>query len=135
LLGTRERAPRHIDEIARCTGVPRPYLAKIIGRLSRAGLVATKRGYRGGVSLQCDPQDIPLLQVVEAVEGPEWLSKCLLGMEACDVLKHCPTRKFWARFRREVTNELRRTTMASVLSLGRSVGKRCLPVSVKTSNK
>ena len=44
--------PTHcIGDIARCSGVPRPYLAKIINALTRAGLVTTKPGYSGGIAL------------------------------------------------------------------------------------
>ena len=117
-------APHHITDIARCSGVPKPYLAKIIHSLSRRGLVTTKRGYRGGISLEGAASNISLLEVVEAVEGHEWIGDCLLGMDACSILKSCPTRDFWARIRREITEELRKTTLASVLAAKRSNGDR-----------
>ena len=60
-----------IEEISRCAIVPKDYLAKIVGALARAGLVKTKRGVGGGISLACSPAQITLLEVVEAVEGPE----------------------------------------------------------------
>lgn len=114
----------HISDIARCAGVPRPYLAKIINSLSRAGLVTTKRGYRGGVRLARAADDVSLLEVVEAVEGQDWIGDCLLGIEACSILVCCPTRDFWQRIRQEITAELRRMTLASVLALKRSKGGR-----------
>ena len=115
-LESGDCVPRHISDIARCTGVPRAYLAKILSALAQQGLVQTKRGYCGGISLARPAEDISLLQIVEAVEGKEWIAECLLGMEGCDVLTTCPAHDFWARFRREITEELRATTLASFMA-------------------
>jgi Rrf2 family protein len=123
-LESGECVPRHISDIARCTGVPRAYLAKILSALAQQGLVQTKRGYCGGISLALSAEEISLLQIVEAVEGDQWLGECLLGMDACDALTICPTRDFWARIRREIIEELRRTTLASVIASKRSGGAR-----------
>ena len=46
-LESGECVPRHISDIANCTGVPRAYLAKILSALAQQGLVQTKRGYCG----------------------------------------------------------------------------------------
>lgn len=115
-LESGECVPRHSSDIAQCTGVPRAYLAKILNALAQQGLVTTKRGYRGGISLARSAEHISLLQIVEAVEGGQWLGECLLGMETCDILTICPTHDFWARIRREITEELRATTLASVMA-------------------
>jgi Rrf2 family protein len=115
-LESGDCVPRHLSDIAQCTGVPRAYLAKILNALAQQGLVATKRGYRGGILLARNAEEISLLQIVEAVEGSQWLGECLLGMDACDILTICPTHDFWARFRREITEELRATTLASFMA-------------------
>jgi len=108
--------PRHIGDIASCAGVPRAYLAKILNVLAQQGLVETKRGYRGGISLARKAEEISLLQIVEAVEGNQWLGNCLLGMDTCDIFTICPTHDFWARIRREISEELGRLTLASVIA-------------------
>jgi Rrf2 family protein len=115
-------SPRHISDIARCTNVPRAYLAKILNALSQHGLVQTKRGYRGGISLRRRAEDISLLQIVEAVEGGQWLGDCLLGMEECSARTICPTRNLWARIRGEITEELRKTTLAALIASQRRGG-------------
>jgi Rrf2 family iron-sulfur cluster assembly transcriptional regulator len=107
---------RQIAVIAKCSGVPRPYLAKIIGALSRKRLVATKRGFRGGISLTRPARDISLLEIVEAVEGEQWLGKCLLGFNDCAHHLVCPTQVFWQRIRHEITAMLRQTSLADLLS-------------------
>ncbi len=111
--------PRHISDIARCTGVPRAYLAKIFNTLSQQGLVRTKRGYHGGISLARDAAEISLLQIVESIEGEKWLGECLLGQDDCGVHTNCPAHDFWSRIRREITDELRHTTLAALMAAKR----------------
>jgi Rrf2 family transcriptional regulator, iron-sulfur cluster assembly transcription factor len=103
---------RQIADIARCTHVPRPYLAKVMVLLVQAGLVASKRGYRGGISLAKPANEISLLDVVIAVEGEPWASDCLLGLEKCPEAQSCPTSALWTRIRGELQAELGRLTLA-----------------------
>jgi Rrf2 family protein len=58
-----------VREIAGLTEIPLPYLSKIVQRLSEAGVVESKRGYKGGVKLTCPPEKITLLQINAAVES------------------------------------------------------------------
>ena len=106
---------RKTPEIAKCAGVPKPYLAKIVNSLARQGLVTAKRGVGGGIALSRPPEGISLLQIVEAVEGKDWLGECLLGLDECSNLATCPTHDFWERIRREITQELKAITLASVI--------------------
>jgi len=117
-LGCLSRAgeSRQTADIAKVAGVPKPYLSKIIQSLARGGLVVAKRGIGGGITLACPPEEISLLQIVEAVEGQGWLGDCLLGFDECTSMTTCPTHDFWQRIRREITQELRRTSLASVIA-------------------
>jgi Rrf2 family protein len=116
---------RSTPEIARCAGIPSPYLAKIINLLARHDLVKARRGVGGGVSLAREPDQITLLQIVRAVEGEKWLGECLLGLDECSDVSTCPTHPFWLRIRSEITEELAKTTLASVIRArtSGSVGK------------
>ncbi|NNG36475.1 RrF2 family transcriptional regulator [Nakamurella aerolata] len=62
--------------LAEYHGVPRPYLAKALQALSRAGLVATTAGRSGGYRLARRPQEITLFDVVNAVEGDQPAFRC-----------------------------------------------------------
>jgi len=114
-LADPDCANRQLADIAECSGVPRSYLAKIVAALGRKGLVSAKRGLGGGVSLARSAQDISLLDVVEAVEGPEWLGECLLNLRECSGPHTCPTHDFWAGFRRDVVTELQRHSLADLI--------------------
>jgi Rrf2 family protein len=55
-------------QIAAKTKVPSAYLAKVLQSMRRAGLIHSRRGVGGGVTLAHQPKDISLLEVIDAVE-------------------------------------------------------------------
>lgn len=94
------------EEVGRRTGVPQAYLSKIVQALARVGLVRTQRGTHGGISLLEEPQSITLRQVIEAVEGPIYLNRCLIRPGQCPRDSFCPVHPVWARIQAIVTREL-----------------------------
>ena len=62
--------------LAEFHGIPAPYLAKHLQALVRAGIIDSVPGPRGGFRLERAPADISLLDVVEALEGPEPAFRC-----------------------------------------------------------
>lgn len=57
-------------EIAAHQGIPERFLEQQITALKNAGLVISQRGASGGCYLARRPEDITVLQVIEALEGP-----------------------------------------------------------------
>jgi Rrf2 family protein len=78
-----------IREIAEAQKVPQEYLAKILQRLARAGIVATHRGVGGGITLARAPEKITMLDVIEAVEGPVALNRCFVRPGECPRESYC----------------------------------------------
>jgi Rrf2 family protein len=105
-----------VRDIAQCTGVPRPYLARIMNQLGHRGIVSTKRGYRGGIALVRPAKQISLLEVVRATEGDPWFGPCMLGIQTCGTDLPCPLRPFWTRIGRQIERKLRSTTLADVMA-------------------
>lgn len=99
-------APVRIRDLGRRTGVPRSYLCKIVQALARASLVRTRRGPGGGVTLAPPPEAISLRQILEAVEGPLYLDRCLVrtGLPARD--RACAVNPVWSRIQQLLTREL-----------------------------
>ncbi len=114
-LGGLGCEPRFVRDIAACAGVPAPYLAKLVQRLVEAGLVISKRGYRGGITLARKPHEISLLEIDRATERGAQPEKCLLGMEQCSDARACPIHEFWKPTRESVRKTLSETTLADVL--------------------
>ena len=107
-LAGDERASTH--EIADRQNIPAPFLAKIIAQLSLSGLVTTFRGAGGGVKLARPPSEISLLQVIEALDGPVRLNRCVIEPGACPRDAFCPVHHIWAKAQVDLTSLLAVTT-------------------------
>jgi Rrf2 family protein len=70
-------------EVAETLSVSEAHLAKVLQRLARTGLVESVRGPKGGFALARAGEEISLLQVYEAIEGPLEDTHCLLGEPVC----------------------------------------------------
>ncbi len=65
-----QRGPSLSRETAQRQGIPETYLNQLLLQLRRSGLVASVRGPRGGHMLARPPEDITVLEIMEALEGP-----------------------------------------------------------------
>jgi Rrf2 family protein len=88
--------------------IPRAFMGRIVAQLAQTGLVLTFPGRDGGLSLPCPPEDINLLQVVEAFEGRLLLSDCLqpTGDSDCPFIERCPVRSKWGRVQAAMAREM-----------------------------
>ncbi len=59
-----------IREIAEKKGISQNYLEQLLLALKKSGLLKSQRGVNGGYLLARDPKDIPILEVLETLEGP-----------------------------------------------------------------
>ena len=81
-----------LSEIAESQDVPEKFLAKIFQNLTKKGIVTSHRGARGGFSLNKKPATITVREVVEAIQGPYHLIKCLYDRDCCEKYDLCPVR-------------------------------------------
>ena len=65
---------------------------KLMQKLHAAGLVESGMGPKGGFRLCREPSRISVVAVIEAIQGPLRLNRCLLGDGACRQQGHCPVR-------------------------------------------
>ena len=70
LAGSRQDAPRKVDELARAQGIPVSFLENILTQLRSSGIVRSQRGPEGGYWLAQPADEVNLAQIIRAVEGP-----------------------------------------------------------------
>jgi Rrf2 family protein len=107
-LGPDQRAAT--SQIAQEKQIPPSFLAKIVSQLSVAGLLQTSRGARGGVSLAKSPEQISLLEVVEAIDGPILLNECVADSGACVFGDSCPMKPVWCDAQKQLVSMLNSTS-------------------------
>ena len=103
-----------VDEISGAMDVPRPFLAKILQRLMKAGLVGSTRGVKGGFRLARNPEDVNLLEVIEAIQGPLAANACAIDRKMCSLSARCAIHPVWVRIREKVERELREQDFAKL---------------------
>ena len=81
--------PLNAGELAAETHVPRPTTTKILKSLTRAELLSSSRGIKGGYMLAYSPLDISVGDIVAAVEGPIALTDCIEDAPGTCELESC----------------------------------------------
>lgn len=114
-LADRAPATGTTEEIATATKVPKPYLVKVLQGLARAGVVHTQRGVGGGVALVKTPEELTILEVVNAVEPIQRIHTCPLGLAAHGV-KLCPLHRRMDQALAQVETAFQTSTLAEVLA-------------------
>jgi Rrf2 family transcriptional regulator, nitric oxide-sensitive transcriptional repressor len=70
-----------VEQIAEGTRVPADYLAKVLHKLGRAGIVDAQRGFNGGFALPPSSEKMSLLQVINAVDPIRRIKECPMGLD------------------------------------------------------
>ncbi|TEB16340.1 HTH-type transcriptional regulator CymR [Pelotomaculum sp. FP] len=96
--------------IAEEENIPIRFLLKILRLLAKDGIVDSHRGVNGGYALARHPSKITLLDVVEAIEGPIAINRCLYAPEECSKLfsEHCPVHEALFELQKSITEHLSR---------------------------
>ena len=76
-------------QLAELTGISQTTVAKVARRLQTGDLLATRRGANGGYRLERAPEDISLVTVVEAIDGPIAVNGCVDGAQDPCAVSHC----------------------------------------------
>ena len=100
-----------IREISDKLDISFHFLTKILQQLTAAGLLESFRGPNGGVRLTKDGEDISLLEIVEAIDGPDLLTECALGLPRCGEDIPCPLHEKWANTRDNIRVMLQQTSL------------------------
>jgi Rrf2 family transcriptional regulator, cysteine metabolism repressor len=105
--------PVQCAAIARRQCIPEPYLDQLLTTLRRAGFIRSVRGPQGGHALARPPDEIRLLDVVEALEGSLSPSPCL-DDGGCTKPGTCAQREVWEQVRRATHDILAGVSIADL---------------------
>jgi len=113
-----------IAEIAREIEAPQFFTAKILQRLARNGFVMSRKGRGGGFFFDPEKSDVPIRDVIIAVEGDEIFKGCGFGLKFCDEENPCHLHKRYAPIRNRIN---RLTSGETIQSLARKSKHSILP--------
>src|SRR5512140_563207 len=98
-------------DLAAHTRLPLPMVGKILKMLARRGLLESHRGVKGGYKLARKPEEIPVVEIISAVEGPIGITSCSAVSGCCEYEPACPARSNWHLINRAVLSALRNISL------------------------
>jgi Rrf2 family protein len=107
-------APVRVDDVARIMGCPRNYLSKTLHLLTRARVLRSERGPKGGFRLAISAERLTLARIIAPFE-PAGRRRCLVGRATCGDANPCPVHHRWKEIAGSVDDFFKKTTIASLL--------------------
>ena len=108
--------------IARETGIPAAYLAKLLHTMAARGYVRSMRGRTGGFALALPVDRIQVGDVLEMFAAPDNSRLCLLGARPCDGAHPCATHQRWSRAKEEAAAAVGRLRLSELLEGAPAIG-------------
>lgn len=114
-LVTRTAGTRaSLTDLADAADVSPAFLSKVLQRLVRAGLLASRRGKRGGFEVVERGRTATLYDVLDALDGVPSLNVCLLDAGSCHRSPWCAAHTVWMEAQERMLDTLRQTLIESL---------------------
>ena len=103
-----------LTEIAREQDIPKHFLSKILQLLVREKLLYSMKGPTGGFRLTRPPDEITLIEIVDAIDGLDIFHQCGIGFKTCDDQNPCPIHHDYKVIRERVNHLFSTNTLEAL---------------------
>ncbi len=86
--------------------IPYRFTLKILRKLVQADIVKSYRGVNGGYILKRKPNEITFKQIIEIIDGPIAINRCISEPEICKNVGDCQIQKRLLRVQKQFAEEL-----------------------------
>lgn len=114
LAYTDEEGYTSIRKISDKLDISFHFLTKILQQLKTEGLVESFKGPNGGVQLSKSGEAIKLIEIVEAIDGDDLFTECVLGLPGCGDRKPCAMHHKWTNHRQGIKKMFETTTLKAL---------------------
>lgn len=110
--GTPLRTAR---DLARESKLPISTVSKLLKELLQSGLLTSHRGTKGGYVLARQPQQISVLEIIAAIEGPMALTECSTDVTGlCNLESGCPIKSNQQVINQAIRGVLEKVTLSDL---------------------
>lgn len=113
-----------ISNIAEQLNISFHFLTKVLQHFTSAGILQSYRGPKGGVTLKIPAEEISLYSLIEAVDGTNVFTECMLGLPGCGVAAPCPAHDHWVEVRNRFTEIARSVSLAELANTANELNVR-----------
>ncbi|MDC1068767.1 Rrf2 family transcriptional regulator [Candidatus Kapabacteria bacterium] len=124
-----------IPQIANELQLSSHFLTKILQKLTIKEILLSYRGPNGGVKLKNNPEEVKLLEIIEAIDGLTLFEECALGLEGCGMYYPCPLHYSWSKHRESLMELFERETLKSLADSVNTAGFRLRTLDVANLTK
>jgi FeS assembly SUF system regulator len=117
ILGQMAKYPEGIynaTDLAQLTGVATPTVSKVLKALTRAEILLSTRGPKGGYQLATTPENLTVANIIHVMEGPIAITECSLEQLSCDQSLSCHARGNWSILNNAIQAALESVSLADM---------------------
>ena len=111
---TKEGEKPGVKEVAKEIEAPAAFTAKILQTLNRSKVVTSIKGPYGGFYCSEEQLEMPVLEVVNAIDGLDVFQECVMGLRQCADAHPCPMHNKYAGTRDRLLKNFRETSVGSL---------------------
>ncbi|PTX17713.1 Rrf2 family protein [Halanaerobium congolense] len=104
-----------VKELADLENVSSSYLAKVMQKLSTAGIVSSSEGKKGGYTLAKDADKINLAQIMQIFEAKDNIFECVDNIHGCSIIDRCKIHRVFGRAYQKMLAELEQITIKDII--------------------
>jgi Rrf2 family protein len=104
-----------LRDISKELKVPHHFLAKIVQKLVKAGIIKSKKGKKGGLRLGKKPSKLKIIEVISIIDGEAIFKECVLGLPDCSDKKPCAVHTYWKNIRDEIIKMFSERTIQELI--------------------
>jgi Rrf2 family cysteine metabolism transcriptional repressor len=108
-------SPILLKDIAKREGLSERYLENILTKLRTVGILKSSKGRKGGFYPAKSPEEIRLLDIVEALETDTAFSSCIDEPAVCKRSRRCMSREAWVTVNRSFRKTLAGVSLADLI--------------------
>jgi Rrf2 family transcriptional regulator, iron-sulfur cluster assembly transcription factor len=98
--------------------IPYQLTCKLMQKLSSKKMITSLMGPKGGFILKREPSKITLLEIIEAIQEPLSINRCLLAKDNCPRSRICTIRPKLVQLQEYVGKYLTEITLAELAEIG-----------------
>lgn len=104
-----------LPDVSKAENISEKFLESIVSLIKAKGLIKVKRGTTGGYQLAKSPEQISILEIFEALEGPVNLSEPIDRISPSDELNKYVIHSLWNELNKNITIFLKYKTLADLV--------------------
>lgn len=101
-------------DIAQLYRISAPLMAKVLQKLAKQGLLAARHGSGGGYTLGKPASKITALDVISAIDGPQFITSCVTHHGECEQTPTCTVREPLRRVNESIMRVLNAVTISQM---------------------